>query len=319
MPRSLVFTLVLIGALCVTSASSFAQTPTWLASLGYRVGGPFNQPYGMASDGHGNLYIADTGNHCIRECTSTGAFVRTWGTHGTAAGEFEYPRGVAVDGAGNVYVTDTNHSRIEVFDASGTFLRQWGGFGTTNGRFGHPWGIALGPDGNLYVADTDNARVQVFATDGTYLRQWHGSMLEPACLTVDASGSVCVADPAAGANAVWVTSPTGALISRWGWNPGSTGLSVPTGVALDHLGHGYVVDMGEHVVKVFTLTGAYLFSFGSFGQGDGQFDTPAAVTVDADGTVYVADLLNNRIEVFSNAWAVPTHATTWGRLKAQYR
>jgi DNA-binding beta-propeller fold protein YncE len=84
--------------------------------------GQFNSPVGVAVDGSGNVFVADTSppasetnNSRIQEFTNTGTFVRTWGCPGTGDGQFNEPSGVAVDASGNVFVTDHNNSRSQKF------------------------------------------------------------------------------------------------------------------------------------------------------------------------------------------------------------
>ena len=82
-------------------------------------------PYGVAVDGAGNVYVADTVNHRIRKITTSGVVSTLAGsssgyTDGTGtSAKFSYPSGVAVDGAGNVYVADTYNHRIRKITASG--------------------------------------------------------------------------------------------------------------------------------------------------------------------------------------------------------
>ena len=87
---------------------------------GAGVNARFDLPYGVAVDGAGNVYVADTANHSIRKITATGQ-VTTLAGNGTTAGivngtgvnaRFNNPYGVAVDGAGNMYVADTLNHRI---------------------------------------------------------------------------------------------------------------------------------------------------------------------------------------------------------------
>ena len=60
----------------------------------------------------------------------------------------------------------------------------------------------------------------------------------------------------------------------------------------------YVSEWGNNRVSVFTSEGVFVKSFGSHGEGSGQFNYPCAVAVDRSGVVYVCDHDNNRVQVF---------------------
>ena len=83
-------------------------------------------PRGVAVDGSGNVYVADTDNHRVQKFDSDGNFLTKWGTQGKGDGQFFEPFGVAVDGLGNVYVADLANSLIQKFDSDGNFLKKWG-------------------------------------------------------------------------------------------------------------------------------------------------------------------------------------------------
>ena len=86
----------------------------------------FNNPFGIARDRNGNLFVADSANHTIRKITPGGAvitFAGTAGVFGAADGvgsmaRFYLPTGVAVDSEGNVFVADFNNRTVRKIDAS---------------------------------------------------------------------------------------------------------------------------------------------------------------------------------------------------------
>jgi DNA-binding beta-propeller fold protein YncE len=70
-----------------------------------------------------------------------------------------------------------------------------------------------------------------------------------------------------------------------------------------------VLDCQNNRVQKFTSTGAFMTQWGTAGNGNGQFNAPAGLDVDADGNVYVADTFNDRIQKFSSSGE---YLTQWG-------
>jgi DNA-binding beta-propeller fold protein YncE len=77
--------------------------------------GQFSDPFGIALDSGGNIYVADTGNNRVQVFNSDGVFLSTFGSEGTGNGQFSNPIGIAVDSGGNIYVADTGNNRVQVF------------------------------------------------------------------------------------------------------------------------------------------------------------------------------------------------------------
>jgi sugar lactone lactonase YvrE len=131
-----------------------------------------NGPAGVAVDGMGNVFVADTGNNTIRKIATNGVVSTLAGLAGTAGhadgvgtnAQFNGPAGVALDAAGNVFVADTYNYTIRRVASDGTVTTIAGAPGqygyrdgaSTNALFDLASGIAVDGRGNVYVADTDN-------------------------------------------------------------------------------------------------------------------------------------------------------------------
>ena len=194
--------------------------PATSARLGDRV-------EGLAVDGEGNVYIADTENLRIRRVDASGTittFAGTgrWGTEGdggpaTRAG-LTAMHGLAADAQGNLYVADTWNDRIRKIDTEGIITTVAGageegvsgdGGSATEARLNKPRGVAVDAVGNLYIADSDNRRIRKVDSKGTITtiagtgdRGYSGdggpateaALDQPYAVTVDAVGNIYVAD-----------------------------------------------------------------------------------------------------------------------------
>jgi len=193
----------------------------------------FDYPVGVAVDGSGNVYVADTDNHLIRKITSAGVVTTLAGSGssgsangtGTAA-SFNIPRCVAVDGSGNVYVADYANHLIRKITSAGvvTTLAGSGSQGSTNGTgtaasFVFPVGVAVDGSGNVYVADTNNHLIRKITSAG-------------------------VVTTLAGSGSQGSANGTGTAAS----------FSQPCGVAVDGSGNVYVTDRDNHLIRKITTT-----------------------------------------------------------------
>ncbi|MFC2016062.1 NHL repeat-containing protein, partial [Chloroflexota bacterium] len=220
--------------------------------------GQFQEPWGIAVDHEGRVYVADTWNHRIQAFDSDGTYLTQWGSYGQTSTEmsmFYGPRDVAVDAGGRVFVTDTGNKRVVVFDREGAPLYQWGGGGVSPGFFEEPVGIDVDADGSIYVVDTWNQRVQVFDSDYVFLREWpldawYGeSVVNKPFIAVDGRAQVYITDPEGYRVAVFDdVGDLTATFGRYGFD--AVSFSLPTGIDVDSTGSIYVTDTdGQRVLK----------------------------------------------------------------------
>ena len=258
---------------------------------GTGTGAGFSYPQGLALDNSGiYLYVADYSNHKIRRIEIATGVVTTLagsGSNGSADGigsaaSFSFPGYIALDGSGNLYVSDLrNHKirKVEIATGQVTTIAGSGTSGYADGaaasaRFKFPRGLALDETGsNLFVADGDNFRIRKI------------NLSTGQVTTLAGSGSYGVADG------------TGT----------SASFSVPWGLVHDLNGNLYVADyMKGRIRKVVLSTGEVTTIAGNLGYQDGEgasakFNGPAGLTMDANGNLYVADVLNSRIRKISIA------------------
>jgi DNA-binding beta-propeller fold protein YncE len=139
----------------------------------------FNDPWGVAVDANGGVFVADTFNHRIQKFDAEGNFQFAWGNGGSTSDpgngrdtQFFGPRDIVIDKQGRLLVTDTGNKRVQVFDGEGNFVTQFGTAGGGDGQFDEPTGVAIDGEGDIYVSDTWNKRVQVFSSDYVFLRSF---------------------------------------------------------------------------------------------------------------------------------------------------
>src|SRR5579883_2834599 len=254
-------------------------------------------PFGVAVDGGGNLYIADSSNNRIREVvsgasptivtlagTGTAGFSGDGGT--AVAAQLDNPMGVAVDGSGSLYIADTANNRIRKITSGpnptistvvGSGIPGYSGDGGSpaSAQLSQPTSVALDAGGNLFIADSGNhvVRSVSFGTN-------------PRITTVAGTGT--------------------AGFSGDGGNPAVAALNSPTGVALDGAGNLYIADYGNQRVRKVTFgsnptistvagTGSVDLSGLSGSPTSTSISNPFAVVVDRGGNLYVSEAGNDRI------------------------
>ncbi|WP_224999884.1 IPT/TIG domain-containing protein [Cesiribacter sp. SM1] len=254
----------------------------------------FYDPWDIAIDANGVMYVTDYDSHQIRKITPDGVVSTFAGSTagfadgtGTAA-QFNGPTAITTDAAGNVYVTeDVNHAIRKITpDGVVTTIAGNGKDGDNDGpveiaKFGKPSGIAVDADGNLYIGDVNNHRIRKISPDGI--------------VTTFAGSTAGYADGMG----------TAAQFNG------------PTGLKIDAEGNLYVADSYGHRIRKITAAGEVttLAGNGSAGYADGaaadaQFNEPWNVAVRADGAVLVADYLNHRIRMIAPDGTVTTVAGT---------
>ncbi|MDE0627264.1 MAG: SUMF1/EgtB/PvdO family nonheme iron enzyme [Bryobacterales bacterium] len=264
-----------------------AGSPGYSGDGGPAIDARLNGPRGLAVDGRGNLYIADSQNHRVRRVDRSGLITTVAGTGvegysgdgGPAtAARLSDTYGVAVDEAGNLYVAD-NDGRVRrvgrngiITTVAGTGVGGYRGDGglATAAQLMNPRGLAVDGAGNLYIADSGNFRVRRVGLDGT------------------------------------ITTVAGTGINDYGRDGGVaavTEIGSPWGVAFDRAGNLYISTNSFRVLRVgldgiiTTVAGTGVAGY----SGDGGPATAArlshtyGIVVDAWGNLFIAEARNHRV------------------------
>ena len=300
--------------------------------------GQFIEPYAIAVAPDGNIYVVDDVRDDVQVFDPDGTYLFTFSSHGTGDGQLNGAGSLAIDAEGVVYIADFVNHRIQTFAADGTFLASIGEFGAGEGQFNLPADVAIDAAGRIVVADLGNGRVQVLDRDGSYLMSWatwadgQDAFAVPITVATDEDGNIYVSDVEAGTvqkfsatlpEAVAGATPMAGDDTRvafvWQSNGGPEPLRLPTGMAIAPDGAIWVVDAANSRFQIFASDGQYLETWGVAGDGEGEFDfnrTPGDpgnslgnIAFASDGSFYVADSANKRIQHFS---ADRAFVTAWG-------
>jgi sugar lactone lactonase YvrE len=337
-------------------------------------------PSGLAIDGNGDLFIADSNHNRIREVLAVAKGSLNPGTIITVAGDgnpgydsaatvatatsLNLPGGVAVDGAGNLYIADTNNNVIRrvnlitgsIATVAGTGLPGYtnDGAAATSAKLNAPAGVTVDAAGNLYIADTGNnairkvdavsGNISTVVGDGSGQPGYSGDgalataakLNAPYQVAFDAAGNMYIPDSA---NNVIRRVDVSQHISTYAGNgtegysgdgaaAASAELYSPHGIACDPAGNVYIADARNYVIrKVAAVTGTISTVAGNNNQnyfadgkgvnygnglwggnysGDGiatiaGIYAPYAVLVDPAGNLVVAEYFDNLVrEVSAN-------------------
>jgi len=281
----------------------------------------FGESSGVDVDKQDNVWIANRGAYPVMEFDKTGKFIQGWNddtvrltssnTHGTGA------HGIRVDPDGNIWLVDVDGHLLHKYNQQGRRLMV---IGTRQGTpsnndsqvgFNRPTNLWFLPNRDFYVTDGyGNSRVIEFNKNGEYIRHWgtpgkgDSQFTLPHSVTVDSKGTVYVADRVN--KRVQVFTPEGQFITKW------TDVGQPWGlyyVAKENVI--YMCDGLYNRITKISLEGKVLGQMGSFGKAPGKLDFAHEIAVDSQGSIYVAEIKNLRVQkwVRNSAPAAKTAAS----------
>jgi large repetitive protein len=303
------------------SGAGIISTIAGDGSAGTSANGPasssvLSDPSGVALDGAGNLYIADTGNDIIREIVAaTGQIVTVAGGATTVCvaatdvvgdgcapleATLSQPEGLTLDVYGNLYIADTANQRIrEVTAGSITTVAGNGTAGNigdtgkaVQAELNTPYAVAFDASGNMYVPDSANNRVRLVTAIG--------GAITPASIITAFAGTGAAGD----------AGDTEAATNAELWGP--------SGVALDAAGNVYIADTDNNAIrKVNSSTGDISTmiedGIGTY-YGDGAFTAvslfaPVGIMLDGKGNLYIADSLDMEVRQIQSNLTVLDYTT----------
>ena len=287
---------------------------------GPAAGTQLTNPYGVAVDASGNLYIADSGNCRIRRVSngviSTVAGNGTNGFSGdngpATSAQLEAPLGVTLDPAGGLFISDNARIREVSNGVITTIAGNGTGFGGDNGpattaQLDEPLGVAVDSAGDFWIADSGNNRVRkvsngvittvagkgTFGFSGDNGLATNAQLGGPSDVALDSAGNLFIADD--GNNRVRKVSNgviTTVAGNGYAWS-----------IAVDSIGNLYVADtFNNRIRKVSNGVISTVAGNGTSGfTGDGgpatsaELSNPWGVAVDSAGNLFIADTGNRRV------------------------
>ena len=259
----------------------------------------FTYPTGLAIGADATVYVVDSYSHTIRKISSEGmtsTLAGSAGQIGAADGpgteaRFKYPLSIAVDSNGFLYVTDEGNHVLRKITPDGVVttlagsVSEFGGSANGTGsaaRFNRPQGVKVDAAGTIFVVDHSNQAIRKVTTTGT------------------------VTTPAGTAGSFGFANGLGNAARFWN----------PSGLALAGDGTLFISEWGNQDIRMMTNAGLVSsFAGGPLRSGNAnglgtaaRFNEPEAVTVDNEGTLYVADTRNNLIRKITSTGQASTLA-----------
>lgn len=278
--------------------------------------GQFNEPFDVAVDAAGFVYVTDVRNRRVQKFSADGQFILAFGQEYVSK-----PSGIGIGPDGSVWVTDFNNDQVFQFDPKGRLLNQFGEPGEGPGQFDSPVDVAVATNGDLFVVDEYHHRIQKFGPNGKFILTWgqqgkvnvvrsalnfllptdhKGDFQYPSRIAIGPDGRVFVAD--AYNNRVQVFDTNGQFLSSiggmgvWGGR-----FRVAAGLDIGPNGELFVADFYNNRIQRFDQDGVFLESWGHAGSGAEQLSGPTGVGLDTQGRVFITDWGNHRIQVWQLA------------------
>lgn len=260
----------------------------------------FGETSGVSVDGRDHVWVFNRGKHPVMEFGKSGQFIQAWEDVPVMLAH-----GIKADPDGNIWTVDVAGNSVMKFTPAGRLLMVIANSGRTPGddnspyAFNRPTGITFQPNGDFLVSDGYvNSRVVSYTREGVFLRKWgskgtgDGQFDIAHDVALDKQGRVYVADRTN--NRIQVFDLNGRLLAKW------TSIGQPWGLAYaakeDAL---YMADGENNRIVKLNLEGQVLGVLSSFGKTPGKLDFAHHIAVDSDGSLYVSEIKNWRVQKFA--------------------
>jgi sugar lactone lactonase YvrE len=277
----------------------------------------FSDPFGLAIDPAGNLFVADAGeSNRVRRISADGRVSTFAGSkEGFADGtgsnaQFNTPSAIAIDSSSNLYVADTGNNRIRKISPDGlvTTLAGNGAAGHADGpalsaSFDGPIGVAVDQRGTVFVADTYSDRIRKIDLNGqvTTIAGGVGTGLAdgssnaamfdtPSGIIVTADGTLIVADTGNNCLRRILTDGQVSTLTYRSSRGEPFEFRRPIGLAVTHDGFIYLAELDRSRILQLSPDGvAREVKISTSTDTSAPFSQPAGIALAPDGTLYVAD------------------------------
>jgi streptogramin lyase len=257
-------------------------------------GGGLNGPAGIAIDGSGNAWVANTGSSSVTKISSAGVVLS--GTNGYTGGGLNGPNAIAIDGSGNAWITNQSTNGITELTGAGAAVS-----GSPFAAGSGPDAIAIDGSGNVWVANYSGNSVTKLTSAGSAVSgsPFTGRGLnEPDGVAIDSYGNAWIANY--GGNSVTELASTGSAVTGSPYTVGSS--NAPEGIAIDNYSNAWTTIFNNNSV-------IELNSSGSSAIAKSGLKAPTAVAIDGSGNVWIVNQSGNLVTEFSNAGSLLSGAT----------
>ena len=235
--------------------------------------------HGVAVDDNGTVYATDYDNNTIKVFKPDGTESQIGGRD-EAGGNLISPWGITIL-ENTLYVASYRRNMVKIYSTDGEFIGGFGRSGKGNSEFSLPEGICTDGKERVFVAGNGNKRIQVFSLKGSFIKSFPCSS-EPWDVAVDPIGNVHVA--LNGNNCIAVYSQDGTQIETYSYGDKFN----PSGIYIDGEGNRFIC--ANWYVYITDPCGTLVSTR--------QISCAWGITVDNNGTVYVAEGSKNQVSMY---------------------